>query len=175
MPDRLTLARRIDASAAKRRLQRLGSQRFEPVWIALWACPVGNTRNVPVGWLLSAQQVSRALLLACAELPASIDHPPNAELQVSDATPPTPSEMTRLWLWERMAKPRLWRTQILGSTPKPLWIPCWLGYSIGRQHRVTVISGLSGEPLPMLKPLILSGLKHQTILNPDGINHTMVE
>lgn len=158
MANHLTLARRIEDTAARQRLQRLGVQRYEPAWVEIWAFALGLANEATGAWLLGAQPMRRALLLTGAELPALADEP-GPGIQLRSAAPPTPEALARLWLWERMATPRLWRIQVQDTPPTPLWLPCWLGYLTGRQHRMIVVSGLSGEPLPMLKPLVLSGLK----------------
>lgn len=159
MAERLTLARRINEDTAKRRLQRMGATACEPAWVSLWASALGLPNGTPGAWLLSAQEMRRALLLVGTELPAQAEKL-NAEIKIdSSLLPPTPEALNRLWLWERMATPRHWRIQVLDSAPTPIWLPCWLGYTRGRQHRLLVISGLSGEPLPMLKPIVLKGLQ----------------
>lgn len=158
MAECLTLARKIDEDAAKRRLQRLGATACEPAWISLWAVALGLPNGTPGAWLLCAQEMRRALLLVGAELPANAEEP-RISLCIDSGLPPTPEALNRLWLWERMGTPRHWRIQVLDSAPTPIWLPCWLGYAQGRQHRLTVISGLSGEPLPMLKPIVLKGIQ----------------
>ena len=158
MVECLTLARRIEAAAAQKRLQRLGANACEPAWVRLWAAGLGVANGEPGAWLFSAQEMRRALLLVDAELPAQKEKP-SAGVKIDSGSPPTPEAMDRLWLWERIATPRHWRIQMLDSTPVPIWLPCWLGYAHGRQLRLTVISGLSGETLPMLKPIVLKGLK----------------
>lgn len=158
MAKRLILSRQIDEEAAKKRLQRLGATACEPAWVSLWAAALGLPNGTPGAWLLCAQKMRRALLMVGAELPAqtaAID----TELRIESGLPPTPEALNRLWLWERMATPRHWRIQVLDSAPTSIWLPCWLGYARGRQHRLLVISGLSGEPLPMLKPIVLKGLE----------------
>ncbi|GEN28438.1 hypothetical protein HVA01_20840 [Halovibrio variabilis] len=158
MAERLTLARQIDDDTAKRRLQRLGAKACEPGWVGLWAAGLGMPAGDPGAWLLCAKEMRRALLLVGTQLPAHAKEP-NTELKIDSSLPPTPEALKRLWLWERMATPRYWRIQVLDSAPTPLWLPCWLGYARGRQHRLVVISGVSGEPLPMLKPSVLKGLQ----------------
>lgn len=154
----LTLARRIDATAAQKRLQRIGANACEPAWVRLWATGLGVADGEPGAWLLSAQEMRRALLLVGAELPAQKEKP-SAGVKIDSGLQPTPEALNRLWLWERMATPRHWRIQVLDSEPVPIWLPCWLGYARGRQLRLTVLSGLSGETLPMLKPTVLKGLQ----------------
>ena len=159
MAERRRLSRQIDEEAAKKRLQRLGAMACEPAWVSLWATPLGVPPNgTPGAWLLSAQTMRRALLLVGAELPTQTTAI-TTELEIDSGLPPTPEVLNRLWLWERMATPRHWRIQVLDKAPTPIWLPCWLGYAQGRQHRLLVISGLSGEPLPMLKPIVLKGLQ----------------
>ncbi|MFJ5538800.1 hypothetical protein [Vreelandella titanicae] len=158
MAERLTLARRIEEDTAKRCLQRLGATACEPAWVGLWATALGLPNGTPGAWLLCAKEMRRALLLVGVELPTQVEEPSSA-LNIDSGLPPTPEALNRLWLWERMATPRHWRIQVLGSTPTPIWLPCWLGYARGRQHRLLVISGLSGEPLPMLNPIVLRGLQ----------------
>lgn len=158
MAERLTLAQRVDADTAKQRLQRLGATACEPAWVRLWAAALGLPNGTPGAWQLSAQEMRRALLLVGAELPAQAELP-DSEVKIDSGLQPTPEALNRLWLWARMATPRHWRIQVLDSTPTPVWLPCWLGYARGRQHRLLVISGLSGEPLPMLKPIVLKGLQ----------------
>ncbi|CDG52516.1 MULTISPECIES: hypothetical protein [Halomonadaceae] len=158
MTERLTLARRIDEDMAKRRLQRLGATACEPAWVSLWATALGLPKGTPGAWLLCAKEMRRALLLVGTELPTQVEEPSSA-LNIDSGLPPTPEALNRLWLWERMGTPRHWRIQVLDSAPMPTWLPCWLGYARGRQHRLLVISGLSGEPLPMLKPIVLRGLQ----------------
>ncbi|MBZ5487381.1 hypothetical protein HW452_07565 [Halomonas aquamarina] len=157
MAERLTLSRQLDAHAARRRLGRLGATTLEPAWMGLWAAPLGMTGKSPGAWLLGAKEMQRALLLTGAELPVQVERP-DTGIQLTGATAPTPEATQRLWLWERMAAPRLWRIQALDTPPTPVWLPCWLGYRAGRTHQLTVISGLSGEVLSMLKPLVLAGL-----------------
>ncbi|EHA14553.1 hypothetical protein [Halomonas sp. HAL1] len=158
MVECLTLARRIDTTAAQKRLQRLGANACEPAWVRLWAAGLGVADGKPGAWLLSAHEMRRALLLVGAELPAQKEEP-SAGVKIDSGSPPTPKALDRLWLWERIATPRHWRIQMLDSTPVPIWLPCWLGYARGRQLRLTVLSGLSGETLPMLKPIVLKGLQ----------------
>ncbi|TVP50170.1 MAG: hypothetical protein EA345_05580 [Halomonas sp.] len=159
MAERLTLVRQINQHAAKQRLQRLGARACEPAWVSLWTVGLGRPNGRPGAWLLCTQAMRRALLLVGAELPVH-NEAPDTGIQIDHALPPpTPEALARLWLWERMATPRYWRIQVLGKAPEQLWLPCWLGYTGGRQHRLLVISGLSGEPLPMLKPVILRGLQ----------------
>jgi len=158
MTKRLTIARRIDENAAKRRLHRMGATACEPAWVSLWTAPLGLSNGTPGAWLLSTQEMRRALLLVGAELPTQTEEP-SSTLKIDSGSPPTPEALNRLWLWERMATPRHWRIQVLDSAPTPIWLPCWLGYARGRQHRLLVISGISGEPLPMLKPIVLKGLQ----------------
>lgn len=168
MAERLTLTRRVDEETAKRRLQRLGATACEPANVSLWAAGLGLPNGTPGAWLLYAQDMRRGLLLVGAELPTQAEEP-NAEfkeielkkagINIESGLPPTPEALNRLWLWERMATPRHWRTQVLNNPSIALWLPCWLGYARGRQHRLLVISGLSGEPLPMLKPIVLKGLQ----------------
>ncbi|MDQ7734470.1 hypothetical protein QT231_17310 [Halomonas sp. SpR1] len=158
MAERLTLFRQIDEDAAKKRLQRLGAKACEPAWVSLWAAALGLPNGTPGAWLLYAQEMRRALLLVGTELPAQ-PTTINTELRIESGLPPSPEVLNRLWLWERMATPRHWRIQVLDSAPTSIWLPCWLGYHRGRHHRLTVISGLSGEPLPMLKPIVLEGLQ----------------
>lgn len=158
MAKRLTLVRQIDEEAAKRRLQRLGATACEPAWVSLWAAALGLPDGNPGAWLFSAQGMRRALLLVGTELPTHTTAI-NAELKIDSGLPPTPEALNRLWLWERIATPRHWRIQRLDREPTSIWLPCWLGYARGRQHRLLVISGLSGEPLPMLTPIVLKGLQ----------------
>lgn len=158
MAERLTLTRRVDEETAKRRLQGLGASACEPAWVSLWAAGLGLPNGMPGAWLLYAQGIRRGLLLVGTELPVQVEEP-CSDLLIDSGLPPTPEALNRLWLWERMATPRHWRIQVLDSAPTPLWLPCWLGYTYGRQHRLLVISGLSGEPLPMLKPIALKGLQ----------------
>lgn len=156
MAERLTLARQIKENAARKRLARLGAHTLEPAWVALWAAPLGLPDKPPGAWLLGAEEMRRALLLTGAELPTQAE--PGPGIQLTGATPPAYAAVRRLWLWERMATPRLWRIQALDIAPTPVWLPCWLGYRAGRQHQLTVISGLSGEVLSLIKPLVLGGL-----------------
>lgn len=158
MDNRLTLTRHIDEDAAQQRLRRLGASAFEPAWVRLWAAGVGRPGGQPGAWLLSAQEMRRALLLVGEALPTCADQP-EAGIHIESGYPPSPAEWHRRWLWERMATPRHWRIQVLETAPTPIWLPCWLGYRGGRQHRLMVISGLSGEPLSLLKPLVLTGLR----------------
>lgn len=158
MVECLTLARQVDATAAQRRLQRLGANACEPAWVRLWGAGLGVADGTPGAWLLATKEMRRALLLVGSELP-SLAMEPGDGINIKSGLPPSIDALNRLWLWERMATPRHWRTQVLDSTPTPLWMPCWLGYRRGRQYRLTVISGLSGEPLPMLKPIVLCGLQ----------------
>lgn len=158
MAKRLTLVRRIDQEGAKQRLQRLGATACEPAWISLWAAGLGLPNGKPGGWLLCIQEMRRALLLVGTELPTAAQEP-DTGIKIESGLPPTPEALNRLWLWERIATPRHWRIRVQSAALTPLWLPCWLGYTQGRQHRLTVISGLSGEPLPMLKPAILRGLE----------------
>ena len=158
MVECLTLARRIDVTAAQKRLQRLGAHACEPAWVRLWATGLGVADGKPGAWLLSAHEMRRALLLVGAELPAQIEKP-RAGVKIDSGAPPTPKALNRLWLWERIATQRHWRIQLLNSTPVPIWLPCWLGYARGRHLRLTILSGLSGETLPMLKPIVLKGLQ----------------
>lgn len=158
MAERLTLTRQIDDDTAKRRLQRLGAKACEPAWVGLWAVGLGRPAGAPGAWLLCAKEMRRALLLVGTELPTQAEEPSSA-LNIDSGSPPTPEALNRLWLWERMATPRHWRIQVLDNAPRSIWLPCWLGYARGRQHRLLVISGLSGEPLPILKPTVLKGLQ----------------
>ena len=157
MAERLTLARQLKEKAARQRLGRLGAHTLEPAGVALWAAPLGLPGKPPGAWLLGAEEMRRALLLTGTELPAQAERP-GPGIQLTGATPPAYESIRRLWLWERMATPRLWRIQALDIPSTPVWLPCWLGYRAGRQHQLTVISGLSGEVLSMLKALILGGL-----------------
>lgn len=160
MVECLTLARRIEVTVAQKRLQRLGAHACEPAWVRLWATGLGLgvADGKPGAWLLSAHEMRRALLLVGAELPAQKDKP-RAGVKIDSSAPPTPKALNRLWLWERIATPRHWRIQLLDSTPVSIWLPCWLGYARGRHLRLTILSGLSGETLPMLKPIVLKGLQ----------------
>lgn len=168
MVECLTLARRIDATAAQKRLQRLGAHACEPAWVRLWAAGLDVGDGSPGAWLLSTQEMRRALLLVGAELPAQKE-PPKAGIKIDIDSTPTPEALNRLWLWERLTTPRHWRIQVLDSAPTPLWLPCWIGYRRGRQLRVMVISGLSGEVLPMLKPMVLAGLQQTYRKERDGL------
>ena len=158
MVECLALAQRIDVVAAQKRLQRLGAHACEPAWVRLWAAGLGVGDGSPGAWLLSTQKMRRALLLVGSELPVQKEVPMTG-IKIDSGSPPTPEALNRLWLWERLMTPRHWRIQVLNSAPTPLWLPCWLGYRRGRQLRVMVISGLSGEMLPMLKPTVLEGLQ----------------
>ncbi|WP_447927566.1 hypothetical protein [Vreelandella sp. EE27] len=163
----LTLARRIDFDAAQKRFKRLGAQRFEPVWVPLWAFALGTAPQTPCAWLLASLTLRRPMLLTSVML-ASQQARPAGELALEGGEAPAADAVTRQWFWERMANPRRWKVQLLEDPPKPLWLPCWLGYSKGRQHRVIVLSGLSGETLPVLKPAILDGLERAARQNPRG-------
>ena len=171
MVECLTLARRIDATAAQKRLQRLGANACEPAWVRLWAAGLGVADDQPGAWLLSAQAMRRALLLVGAELPVQKEKP-SAGVKIDSGAPPTPQALDRLWLWERLATPRHWRIQVLDSPPVPIWLPCWLGYARGRHLRLTVISGLSAETLPLLKPIVLRGLQQAYRNEPESETNT---
>ena len=158
MDNCLTLTRHIDEEAAKQRLQRLGATACEPASVRLWAAGVGMPGGTPGAWLLSAHDMNRAMLLVGEQLPTCADQT-GAGINIESGVPPSSAEWKRRWLWERMATPRHWRIQVLETAPTSIWLPCWLGYRGGREHRLLVISGLSGEPLPMLKPIILKGLR----------------
>ncbi|BBI58767.1 hypothetical protein HSBAA_00730 [Vreelandella sulfidaeris] len=78
MVECLTLARQIDVTAAQKRLQRLGAHACEPAWVRLWAAGLGMADDEPGAWLLSVQEMRRALLLVGAELPAQKKSPVQA-------------------------------------------------------------------------------------------------
>lgn len=167
---------RFDASVeprATKRLERLGIRRIEPAWIKLWALALAAPEQSPAAWLLGAEELRRPLLLPGATLP-TVSQPSSDELWIDGvsgdalyldaATPPSQAELARHWLWERLAKPRLWRLDVAKAAPTPLWFPCFLGYATSKtrrgphHYRVVVASGLSGELLPQLKPLVLKRL-----------------
>lgn len=165
MREPVTLERRIDANAARKRFGRLDVQRFEPAWVSLWGFALGASPHTPSAWLLATQALRRPLLLAANALSVQTETP-SQEMTLDGGEAPAAEAVARQWFWERLANPRRWDTRLLASPPTPLWLPCWLGYSMGyskgrHQHRVSVLSGLSGEALPMLKPLVLSGLQKQ--------------
>ncbi|WP_447554821.1 hypothetical protein [Vreelandella sp. EE22] len=167
MREPLTLARRIDESDAQARFKRVGAQRFEPAWVSLWAFGLSAAQNAPCAWLLTAQAMYRPMLLAGPDLPVQAEEP-TAGVALTTGEAPALETLARQWFWERMAHPRRWHVQLMVAPPTPLWLPCWLGYSRGRQHRVTVLSGLSGEALPILKPVVLNGLKKQAAIGKWG-------
>ncbi|WP_106419288.1 hypothetical protein [Salinicola tamaricis] len=160
------LRRRIDGVAASQRLRRYAAARFEPAWLALWAVALtANEAQTPDAWLLGRRGLSRALLW-----PGPLGHdaweydaPAGAETRLGGETReagcPSPEAFARWWLWERLAKPRLWSLRVQPATLQRLWLPLWLGYHQGRQTRLIVLSGVSGEPLGALKPAVLAALQ----------------
>ncbi|WP_110670727.1 hypothetical protein [Salinicola halophilus] len=155
------LARRLDAKGARRRLARFGAARFEPAQITLWAVAIGGTSanpvSAPAAWLLASSLTPRALLwpgtLAFEDGPGSVD-----EHWLPGGDCPSATTFERLWLWERLARPRRWGLRVQSDTCRPVALPLWLGYHDGRRTRLIVLSGVSGEPLASLKPAVLAGL-----------------
>ncbi|WNL42245.1 hypothetical protein RN347_16745 [Halomonas sp. PAMB 3264] len=160
MPETITLARHIDAEDARERLARLGGSNFEPAWISLWAFGLGALHCEPAAWLLASQALARPLLLPHTALTAQAEKPSD-ELTLDGGQPPEHAPLSRQWFWERMASPKRWPLTLKESPPTLLWLPCWLGYTAHRQRRLLVLSGLSGQALPQLKPLVLSALKRR--------------
>ncbi|MCP1315367.1 hypothetical protein [Halomonas sp. 707D7] len=154
----ITLERRFDEDAARARFRRIRAARFEPAWVHLWAFAVGEAFEAPSAWLLSAGDMRRPLLLSHRELPALAAAPADgARLETGE--PPAAETLAKQWLWERLARPRAWHVTLQPSPPTPLWLPCWIGYSAGDHTRIHVLSGLSGEALPQLKPVVLNAFK----------------
>ena len=172
------LPRRVNAADAEPRLRRFGAERFEPAWLSLWAVAIGREATTPLAWLLAAENLPRALLVA-GELdlqPAEDDK----ALALGGGQRPTLSQFERWWLWERLARPRRWSLRVQPSTMCAVELPLWLGYSQGRpgysegredyrqrrQTRLIVLSGLSGEALGALKPAVLAGLRDRLNAKP---------
>ncbi|MFI0473051.1 hypothetical protein ACGLWX_10100 [Halomonas sp. HMF6819] len=160
MPEAITLARHIDAQSARERLARLGGANFEPAWVSLWAFGLGALHSEPAAWLLASQALARPLLLPHAALTERAEKLSD-ELTLDGGEAPSRAPLSRQWFWERMASPKRWPLTLNESPPTPLWLPCWLGYTAHRQRRLVVLSGLSGQALPQLKPLVLSELKRR--------------
>lgn len=162
------LPRRVNATDAEPRLRRFGAERFEPAWLSLWAVAIGRGAATPLAWLLAAENLPRALLVA-GELglqPAEDDD----ALALGGGQRPTVAQFERWWLWERLARPRRWSLRVQPSTMRAVQLPLWLGYSQGRlgyrqeyETRLIVLSGLSGEALGALKPAVLAALRDRTI------------
>ncbi|MDF3920389.1 hypothetical protein P3W43_16160 [Salinicola salarius] len=171
------LPRRVNATDAEPRLRRFGAERFEPAWLSLWAVAIGREAATPLAWLLAAENLPRALLVA-GELdlqPAEDDD----ALALGGGQRPTVAQFERWWLWERLARPRRWSLRVQPSTMRAVELPLWLGYSQGRQGyrqrrqtRLIVLSGLSGEALGALKPAVLAGLRDCLNAKPYATNHT---
>ncbi|WP_110634215.1 hypothetical protein [Salinicola salarius] len=185
------LPRRVNATDAEPRLRRFGAERFEPAWLSLWAVAIGREAATPLAWLLAAENLPRALLVA-GELdlqPAEDDD----ALALGGGQRPTVAQFERWWLWERLARPRRWSLRVQPSTMRAVELPLWLGYSQGRpgysqgrpgysqgqqsyrqrrQTRLIVLSGLSGEALGALKPAVLAGLRDCLNAKPYATNHT---
>ncbi|WP_110675869.1 hypothetical protein [Salinicola sp. RZ23] len=164
--DERCLRRRIDSTAASQRLRRYAAARFEPAWLALWAVALtARQAQTPDAWLLGRRGLSRALLWPGALAHDTLD----GEAQVRSALMlggdavgdacPSPEAFARWWLWERLAKPRLWPLRVQPATLQRLWLPLWLGYHEGRQTRLIVLSGVSGEALGAFKPAVLAALR----------------
>ncbi len=152
------LARQLGATAAEPRLRRYGAERFEPAWLSLWAVAVGRETGAPLAWLLAADNLPRAMLMAGALTPHPAEH--DGALVLEGGRPPTLPQFERWWLWERLARPRRWSLRVQPATLRAVEFPLWLGYSPGRRHaRLIVLSGLSGEALGALKPAVLAGLR----------------
>lgn len=167
----LRLPRRVNATDAEPRLRRFGAERFEPAWLSLWAVAIGREPSTPLAWLLAAENLPRALLVA-GELdlqPAEDDK----ALALGGGQRPTLSQFERWWLWERLARPRRWPLRMQPATLRAVALPLWLGYSpelLGsrqrRPTRLVVISGVSGEALSVLKPAVLAGLREHAAVSP---------
>ncbi|WP_043530051.1 hypothetical protein [Litchfieldella xinjiangensis] len=164
MANSLALARRVETSRAIAKLRRLGATSCEPAWLKLWGFGLAQAGDSdPLAWLLTGQDLSRALLLpggdfAVGDALSAGEAVFSDELRLDDEMSPQRDDVARQWLWERLAKPRLWHTRLILAEPTPVWLPLWLGYRHGRHHRLVIVSGMSGEPLVRLKPAVLAGL-----------------
>ncbi|WP_298847717.1 hypothetical protein [uncultured Salinicola sp.] len=163
------LPRRLGAAAAEPRLRRYGAERFEPAWLSLWALGIGRETGEALAWLLAADNLPRAMLMAGALPP----HPAESDgaLVLEGGGPPTLSQFERWWLWERLARPRRWALRVMPATLRPVEFPLWLGYApgrSGRHARLIVLSGLSGEALGALKPAVLAGLRDRARVEADS-------
>ncbi|MCK0715267.1 hypothetical protein ACFO0U_10075 [Chromohalobacter sarecensis] len=143
------------------RLRRLGAETFEAASLMLWAHALGrDARDNPAGWLLCHPRARRALLWPQSLSQAHEAEVSTASLRLAAASPPSAEAVTRLWFWERMVARRHWRVALREVPPRAVILPVWLGYvgrgaKAGGRHRLVVLSGLSGEPLPVLKSAVL--------------------
>lgn len=160
MAETLNPARVLKAPDAKRRLSRLGAVRCEPARLSLWAVGVGRDERSLTAWLIAAEPMPRALLLP-ATLPAS-PHEAERVLTLSGGPCPATEEFQKRWLWERLAAPRRWPLRVQPASCRPIALPLWLGYGEGPSVPLSIVSGLSGEPLTALKPVVLSALRAQS-------------
>ncbi|WP_110648873.1 hypothetical protein [Salinicola peritrichatus] len=159
------LARRLDVSAARAKLERFGAQRFEPAWLSLWAVAIGRPAQAPRAWLMAAEHTPRALLWPGA-LPAQSTDAEDGTALLDGGDCPSTAEFERWWLWERLARPRRWPLRVQPQTRCAVQLPLWLGYRDGRQVRLIVLSGLSGEALGALKPAVLAALRENWLCSP---------
>lgn len=154
------LSRRLEADAARSRLARFGAHRFEPAWLPLWGIGIGissvDVSGEADAWLLASDSTPRALLWP-GTLGAGAQ-PPAGDMVLAGTASPAIETFERLWLWERLARPRHWRLRVRPETCRPVTLPLWLGYRDGHRTRLIVLSGVSGEPLGALKPAVLAGL-----------------
>ncbi|MGM8851852.1 hypothetical protein ACS8E6_15245 [Salinicola halophyticus] len=174
------LPRRLDADAAEPKLRRFGAEHFEPAWLSLWAMAIGRDPERPLAWLLAADHLPRALLIAGA-----LDPRPRQDdeaLVLDGGRQPTRAQFERWWLWERLARPKRWSLRVQPATLRAVALPLWLGYSRGRlgagqerETRLIVLSGLSGEALGALKPAVLAGLRERTKAQTDVIRSGVPE
>lgn len=160
-PAPLSLPWRLDENMAMSRLRRLGAETFEAASLMLWAHALGrDAHNNPAGWLLCHSRARRALLWPQPLSQAHEADTTNASLRLAAASPPSAETVARLWFWERMVARRHWRVALREVPPRAVVLPVWLGYvgrgtKAGGRHRLVVLSGLSGEALPVLKSAVL--------------------
>lgn len=158
-PAPLSLPWHLDEDMAMYRLRRLGAETFEAASLMLWAHVLGrDAHDHPAGWLLCHSRARRALLWPQSLSQAHEAEATTVSLRLAAASPPSAETVTRLWFWERMVARRHWRVALREMSPRAVVLPAWLGYvgtkARGR-HRLVVLSGLSGEPLPVLKSAVL--------------------
>ncbi|MCI0509751.1 MULTISPECIES: hypothetical protein [Chromohalobacter] len=141
------------------RLRRLGAETFEEASLMLWAHALGrDAHDNPAGWLLCHSRARRALLWPQSLPQAHQADTTTVSLRLAASLPPSADVVSRLWFWERMAARRHWRVALREVPSRAVALPLWLGYIGARaegRYRLVVLSGVSGEPLPVLKRAVL--------------------
>ncbi|MHB0775194.1 hypothetical protein [Halomonas sp. WWR20] len=160
-PCRLPL--NIGRTEAERRMAHLGASTMELLALPLWAFALRDPGGHIPAHLLTQRSVARVLLWPQALFDDDAWQTPATRLPETAA--PAPDRVARAWLWERLAQPRHWSLRLdRGAAVRTVHLPLWLGYRPTRRGmRTLVVSGVSGELLPSLKPAVLAGLSAATV------------